>query len=696
MEILSLFLDSVMKTDRRYLFYKYESNGSLSKHVSNEDLTWNQRLSICLHAARGLKYLHDDVGRFYRDVKSSNILLDESWDPKIASTSSSFVISNTYGTPGYIDPDYPISGYHNQKSDVYSFGVVLWERDITSLSIEVKRLQIPLQEISLATNGFANKNIITGGVHGKVYKGISETYGQIVVKRLDRRQGQGDHKFKKEIDLLSVYEHENIVSLLGFCDEDDERYLYLHDEVAIQNRIIHRNVKSSNILLNENWKAKISSFGLSIASPANMKSTYLIEDACGTPEYIDPEYANTRYLTEKSDVYSFGVVLCEVLCGRLAHDTSYDEKHQYLTLLVKLHHRTQTLGTIIHSSLRRQINTSSLLTFSNIAYQCLKNVEERPTMKQVVEQLQITLDNQQIQTTPLSVEVKHLQIPLREISLATNGFANKNLITKGGGFGEVYKGKSETYGHMAIKRLDSRKGQGDHEFRIDVDLLSVYKHKNIVSLVGFCDEDSEKILVYKYESNGSLDTQDLTWMQRLHIRLDAARGLRYLHDDVGPQHQIIHRDVKSANILLDKKWNAKISDFGLSRVAPIVMQATYLITNACGTPGYIDPEYINTFYLTKKSDVYSFGVVLFEVLCCRLTFVRSYKDDWRFLTNLVRKHYIRQTLDMVIPSYLRKQISTDSLVTFSNVAYQCLKNGEERPTMKQVVEQLETALDQQL
>ncbi|XP_076953464.1 uncharacterized protein LOC143627560 [Bidens hawaiensis] len=500
----------------KILVYKYESNGSLERHLNNQDLTWIQRLSICIHAARGLKYLHDDVGRFYRDVKSSNILLDESWNPKIASTNSSFGISNTYGTPGYIDPDYPISGYHNQKSDVYSFGVVLWEvlcgrlalvttykeerriltilaqkhfirktlhriipsylhkqmntkslltfssvayqclknveerptmkqvmeqlrkalhnqiRDITSLSIEVKRLQIPLQEISLATNGFANKNLITDGVHGKVYKGISETYGRIVVKRLDRRQGQGDHKFKKEIDLLSVYEHENIVSLLGFCDEDAEKILvykheskgsldrhlsnkdltwiqrllicidvarglrYLHDEVAIQNRTIHRNIKSSNILLDENWKAKISDFGLSIASPANMQPSYLIEDACCTPEYIDPEYVNTGYLTEKADVYSFGVVLCEVLCGRLAHDTSYDDEHQYLTLLVKLHHRTQTLGTIIHSSLRRQINTSSLLTFSNIAYQCLKNVEERPTMKQVIEQLQITLVNQQV------------------------------------------------------------------------------------------------------------------------------------------------------------------------------------------------------------------------------------------------------------------------------------------------------------
>ncbi|KAM0020037.1 putative protein kinase RLK-Pelle-CrRLK1L-1 family [Helianthus debilis subsp. tardiflorus] len=296
-------------------------------------------------------------------------------------------------------------------------------------------------------------------------------------------------------------------------------------------------------------------------------------------------------------------------------------------------------------------------------------------------------------------EVKHLQIHLQDMLMATNGFAKENLVANGG-FGKVYRGVSGKHGHIAVKRLDRGQGQGDHEFKTEIALLSKYEHENIVSLLGFCDEDGEKILVYRYENHGSLDkhlnNKDLTWIQRLQISLDAASGLKYLHDDVGPQHRIIHRDVKSSNILLDDYWKAKISDFGLSRVGPASTQSSFLISNACGTPGYIDPDYLITGYLTEKSDVYSFGVVLLEVLCGRHALVKSYKDDRQCLTILVQKHYMRQTLDKIIPSYLHKQINKDSLFTFSKIAYQCLKNGEEHPTMKQVVDQLQHALSHQL
>ncbi|KAF5777156.1 putative protein kinase RLK-Pelle-CrRLK1L-1 family [Helianthus annuus] len=301
---------------------------------------------------------------------------------------------------------------------------------------------------------------------------------------------------------------------------------------------------------------------------------------------------------------------------------------------------------------------------------------------------------------PSIEDVKHLQIPLWEISLATNGFAKENLIEEGG-FGHVYKGISKKHGSIAVKRLVYRQmyGQGDKEFKTEIALLSKCKHENIVSLRGFCDEDGEKILVYRYESNGSLNKQlnneNLTWTQRLRICLDAACGLQYLHENVESQLGIFHRDVKSPNILLDEGWKAKISDFGLSRAHPANMQASFLISNPCGTEGYIDPDYRNTCHLTQKSDVYSFGVVLWEVLCGRLAYVPSYNDDRRYLNVLVEKHYIRKTLDKIIPSYLHKQMHTDSLLTFTKIAYQCLKNREERPTMKEVVDQLQEAIDHQ-
>ncbi|KAJ0721126.1 putative protein kinase RLK-Pelle-CrRLK1L-1 family [Helianthus annuus] len=296
-------------------------------------------------------------------------------------------------------------------------------------------------------------------------------------------------------------------------------------------------------------------------------------------------------------------------------------------------------------------------------------------------------------------EVKHLHIPLQELSDATNGFSDQNIIARGG-FGKVYRGVSVKHGHIAIKMLDPQLGQGDHEFKTEISLLSVYKHENIVSLLGFCDEEGQKILVYNYESNGSLDkhlsSTDLTWIQRLQICLDAANGLQYLHHDVEPQSRILHRDIKSSNILLDENWKAKISDFGLSRIGPANIESTFLISNPCGTYGYIDPEYTTTGYLTQKSDVYSFGVVLFEVLCGRLARVMAYKDERQFLTNLITIHWKNNTLDEIIYSDLQRQINKASLVTFSRIAYQCLKSGNERPTMKKVVEQLQKALDNQI
>ncbi|XP_076902692.1 disease resistance protein Roq1-like [Bidens hawaiensis] len=296
-------------------------------------------------------------------------------------------------------------------------------------------------------------------------------------------------------------------------------------------------------------------------------------------------------------------------------------------------------------------------------------------------------------------DMKHLQIPLQDLSDATNRFSEHNLI-RSGGFGKVYIGVSVKHGNIIIKMLDPWPGQGDHEFTKEIALLSVYKHENIVSLLGFCDEDGHKLLVYKYESNGSLGVHlkrtDLTWIQRLQTCLDAARGLQYLHDGAGSHHRIIHGDVKSSNIILDENWKAKITDFGLSKMDPTNTQAAFIISDSCGTIGYIDPDYMETGLVTKESDVYSFGVVLFEVLGGRLARLREYNDKDEFLTGWIKMHWERRTLDGIIYPDLMMQVHTASLLTFTAIAYQCLMSRNKRPTMKTVVEQLQKALDKQL
>ncbi|KAJ9537980.1 hypothetical protein OSB04_030713 [Centaurea solstitialis] len=295
-------------------------------------------------------------------------------------------------------------------------------------------------------------------------------------------------------------------------------------------------------------------------------------------------------------------------------------------------------------------------------------------------------------------EFQHLKIQLEEIKLATDNFGDDNLIGTGG-FGKVYKGvishsKGRSMG--AIKRLDDRYGQGNTEFWREIMMLSRYTHENLVSLLGFCDEDGEKILVYEHASHGSLDRHlsvtALTWMQRLRICLAAARGLNYLHDPKETQQRVLHRDIKSSNILLDENWNAKVSDLGLSKIGPANQQHTALISNVAGTRGYLDPLYIEMGLLTKESDVYSFGVLLFEVLCGRLC--NKYSNGrYEILVRMWKQSYKHKKLDEIIFQDMKQQMGSSSLRTFSNIAYQCLeKSRENRPSMVRVVEKLEIAL----
>ncbi|KAI3797900.1 hypothetical protein L1987_33164 [Smallanthus sonchifolius] len=296
-------------------------------------------------------------------------------------------------------------------------------------------------------------------------------------------------------------------------------------------------------------------------------------------------------------------------------------------------------------------------------------------------------------------EFHHLEIQLEDIKSATSNFSDNNIIGIGG-FGKVYKGSiSNSKGQIivAFKRLDRRYGQGDPEFLKEIMMLSRYKHEHLISLLGFCNEDGEKILVYEHALHGSLDRHlsatSLTWRQRLKICLAAARGVSYLHDPNGTQQRVLHRDIKSSNILLDENWNVKVSDFGLSKIGPANQAYTFLFSNVVGTPGYLDPQYLEKYFLTKESDVYSFGVVLFEVLCGRLCF--EYNDgQFHSLVQMWKQSYEQKKLDHIIFQDLKQQMDPSSLEIFSNIAYQCLqKTYEQRPTMARVVEELEIALE---
>ncbi|GJZ95095.1 kinase-like domain, phloem protein 2-like protein [Tanacetum coccineum] len=298
---------------------------------------------------------------------------------------------------------------------------------------------------------------------------------------------------------------------------------------------------------------------------------------------------------------------------------------------------------------------------------------------------------------------KHLEIQLEDIKSATNNFDESKVIGRGG-FGKVYAGElshsqSEEKSLVAIKRLDSRYGQGGPEFFKEIRMLSCYRHENLISLLGFCCQRGEMILIYEYASGGSLDrllsSAALTWTQRLRICLDAAKGLSFLHDPNGTQQRVLHCDIKSANILLDKNMTAKVSDFGLSKMGPADQQYSLFITGALGTPGYCDPVFLETYSLTKESDVYSFGVVLLEILSGKLC-VEKIGSELKFYVPFWKKSNEENKLHDIILQDLMQQMDPSSLKTFSDIAFQCLwKAREERPTMSRVVEKLGIALESQ-
>ncbi|PWA54690.1 serine/threonine/dual specificity protein kinase, catalytic domain-containing protein [Artemisia annua] len=292
-------------------------------------------------------------------------------------------------------------------------------------------------------------------------------------------------------------------------------------------------------------------------------------------------------------------------------------------------------------------------------------------------------------------ELEHLQIPLKDILSATNNFHKQNYLGGGEfGNGKVYKGElllSEGLTMVTLKRLDRLLyGQGESEFFEEIRMLSQYKHVNLISLLGFCIEGREMILVYEYASKGSLDRwltrpDQLSWNKRLHICIGAARGLSFLHypGDDGTLQTLLHRHIQSANILLDQNWNAKIVDNGLSKMDPL------------GTPGYADPLYIETGIVTKESDVYSFGVVLFELLCGRLC--KEYSNgQLNVFVPYWKKAYEENKLEEIIFKDTLQQISPGCLERFSRVAYQCLhEDREERPPMALILTELKIALELQ-
>ncbi|XP_027335171.1 probable leucine-rich repeat receptor-like protein kinase At5g49770 isoform X2 [Abrus precatorius] len=278
----------------------------------------------------------------------------------------------------------------------------------------------------------------------------------------------------------------------------------------------------------------------------------------------------------------------------------------------------------------------------------------------------------------------------------TNNFSEANTIGSGG-YGKVYQGVLPSGDLVAIKRAAQESMQGAVEFKTEIELLSRVHHKNLVGLVGFCFEKGEQMLVYEYIPNGTvMDSLSgksgiwMDWVRRLKVALGAARGLAYLHELANPP--IIHRDIKSSNILLDNHLNAKVADFGLSKLL-VDSERGHVTTQVKGTMGYLDPEYYMTQQLTEKSDVYSFGVLMLELITARRP-IEQGKYIVREIRRVMDTSKDLYNLHSILDPTVIKQTRPKGLEKFVILAMRCVKEyASERPTMAEVVKEIENIIE---
>ncbi|XAR54028.1 Non-specific serine/threonine protein kinase [Bertholletia excelsa] len=295
-------------------------------------------------------------------------------------------------------------------------------------------------------------------------------------------------------------------------------------------------------------------------------------------------------------------------------------------------------------------------------------------------------------------EVSHLGwgrwYTLRELEAATNGLSDENVIGEGG-YGIVYKGILADNTRVAVKNLLNNRGQAEREFKVEVEAIGRVRHKNLVRLLGYCVEGAYRMLVYEYVDNGNLDQwlhgdvgeiSPLTWDIRINIILGMAKGLAYLHEGLEPK--VVHRDIKASNILLDRQWHPKVSDFGLAKL--LCSERSYVTTRVMGTFGYVAPEYACTGMLNEKSDVFSFGILIMEIISGRTPVDYSRPQGEVNLIDWLKTMVGNRKSEEVVDPKLPEMPPSKALKRILLVALRCVDpDAQKRPKMGHVIHMLE-------
>nr|XP_043635472.1 putative cysteine-rich receptor-like protein kinase 23 [Erigeron canadensis]XP_043635473.1 putative cysteine-rich receptor-like protein kinase 23 [Erigeron canadensis] len=624
-------------------------------------------------------------------------------------------------------------------------------------------------EILLATQNFNDSLVVGKGGFGKVYKGkirIGTTHVDVAIKRMDLMSNQGAAEFWAEVEMLTKLRHAHLVSLIGYCNHEEEMILvyeympsgtledhlyklhpplswlerlkicvgaargldYLHTGTGIEVGVIHRDVKTSNILIHESWAAKISDFGLARIGPINQPSTYVNTLVKGTFGYIDPNYFATGKLTRKSDVYAFGVVLFEVLCQKRPLDRSFECG---LVTWIQESIKEGNLKQIVYPGIRNEISLKCLKGFARIAERCLDfHPNQRPTMTEVVFSLEsllaqsVSFSQQKtnnwllpprkkifgriFDVFPSSSPVENSGpvifspwIKAKELKFLEedNLFLGLEKVGRGG-CGEVFKAhiRGGIIKTIAIKRIITQPSElieEDEEplyknmgqIQSEIQTVGQIRHRNLLSLLAHVSRPTCHYLVYEYIKNGSLQDmfqpvhngrRELDWLTRHKIAIGVASGLEHLHTSHTPR--IVHRDLKPGNVLLDDDMVARIADFGLSElISDADTHVTYSFIG--GTLGYIAPEYFQTLKFSEKCDIYSFGMILGVLVVGKLPSDEFFQhtDEMsmvRWMRNVMTSDDPRKAID---PILLGNGYEKQMLLVLKIACFCTMEDPKERP-----------------
>ncbi|KAG5040589.1 hypothetical protein JHK85_013065 [Glycine max] len=453
---------------------------------------------------------------------------------------------------------------------------------------QLKKFSLP--ELRIATDNFSNNNILGKGGYGKVYIGRLTNGGNVAVKRLNPERIRGEDKqFKREVEMISMAVHRNLLRLIGFCMTSSERLLvyplmvngslesclrepseskpplewpmrkrialgaarglaYLHDHC--DPKIIHRDVKAANILLDDEFEAVVGDFGL--ARIMDYQNTHVTTAVCGTHGHIAPEYLTTGRSSEKTDVFGYGMMLLEIITGQRAFDLARFARDEDIMLLewVKVLVKDKKLETLVDANLRGNCDIEEVEELIRVALICTqRSPYERPKMSEVVRMLE------------------------------GEGLAEK---------WDEWLNMQEDIQNFTFNLCTPY----DSNPNIQPDVLSVVN--NILCL----------------NIPKSLITVTSLHFQSSKITTTTVKGLAYLHDHCDPK--IIHRDFEAANILLDEDFEAVVGDFGLAKLMDY--KNTHVTAAVRGTLGHIAPEYLATGKSSEKTVVFGYGVMLLELI----------------------------------------------------------------------------------